>query len=212
MVLVRRHFLRLAAAMVGGTAVSRFAWAQAYPTRPVRLIAGYPPGGGADIVARVIGQWLSERLGQPFVIENRPGANTNIATEAVVRTVADGYTLLLVTTANAINSTIYDRLNFNFIRDIAPVAGVIRVPNVMNVHPMIPAQTIPEFIAYAKSNPGKVNFASGGNGGGSHVIGEMFKAIAGIDMVHVPYRGDAPALTDVIGGQVQVSFATVPVS
>jgi tripartite-type tricarboxylate transporter receptor subunit TctC len=212
MVLVRRQFLHLAAAIAGGSAISRFAWAQAYPTRPVRLIAGYPPGGGADIVARVIGQWLSERLGQPFVIENRPGANTNIATEAVVRTAANGYTLLLVTTANAINSTIYEKLNFNFVRDIAPVAGIMRVPNVMNLNPMIPAHTIPEFIAYAKSNPGKVNFASGGNGGGSHVIGEMFKAMAGIEMVHVPYRGDAAALTDVIGGQVQLSFATVPVS
>jgi tripartite-type tricarboxylate transporter receptor subunit TctC len=193
-------------------AVSRVARAQTYPSRPVRVIAGYPPGGGADIVARLIGQWLSERLGQPFVIENRPGANTNIATEAVVRAPADGYTLLLITLANAINASLYDKLNFKFMRDIAPIAGIIRVPNVMNVNPTVPAKTVPEFIAYAKVNAGKVNFASGGNGGGSHVIGELFKAMAGVDIMHVPYRGDAPALTDLIAGQVQVAFPTVPVS
>src|SRR5258705_6735806 len=177
-------------------AVSNVARAQMYPSRPVRLIAGYPPGGGADIVARLMGQWLSERLGQPFVIENRPGANTNTATDTVVRAIPDGYTLLLITTANAINATLYDKLNFNFIRDIAPIGGVMRVPNVMQVNPMISAKTVPEFIAYAQANPGKVNFASGGNGGGSHIIGELFKTMASGDMVHGPYRGDAPALPD----------------
>jgi tripartite-type tricarboxylate transporter receptor subunit TctC len=211
MKLRRRQFLRLAVS-TAALAVSRVARAQTYPSRPVRVIAGYPPGGGADIVARLIGQWLSERLGQPFVIENRPGANTNIATEAVVRAPADGYTLLLITLANAINASLYDKLNFKFMRDIAPIAGIIRVPNVMNVNPTVPAKTVPEFIAYAKVNVGKVNFASGGNGGGSHVIGELFKAMAGVDIMHVPYRGDAPALTDLIAGQVQVAFPTVPVS
>jgi tripartite-type tricarboxylate transporter receptor subunit TctC len=211
MKLRRRQFLRLAVS-TAALAVSRVARAQTYPSRPVRVIAGYPPGGGADIVARLIGQWLSERLGQPFVIENRPGANTNIATEAVVRAPADGYTLLLITLANAINASLYDKLNFKFMRDIAPIAGIIRVPNVMNVNPTVPAKTVPEFIAYAKVNAGKVNFASGGNGGGSHVIGELFKAMAGVDIMHVPYRGDAPALTDLIAGQVQVAFPTVPVS
>src|SRR5262245_1423742 len=208
----RRQFLRLAAGVAALPAISRVALAQTYPLRPVRLIAGYPPGGGADIVARLIGQWLSERLRQPFVIENRPGANTNIATEAVVRAPADGYTLLLITLANAINATFYEKLSFSFIRDMTPIAGIMRVPKVMAVNAVVAARTVPEFIAYTRANPGKVNFASGGNGGGSHVIGELFKAMAGIDMVHVPYRGDAPALTDLIGGQVQLSFPTVPVS
>ena len=212
MKLLRRRFVQLAAGAVVLPAITRIAWAQAYPSRQVRLIVGYPPGGGADIAGRLIGQWLSERLGQPFVIENRPGANTNIATDAVVRAPPDGHTLFLITTANAVNATLYDKLNFNFIRDIAPIGGVMRVPNVMQVNQMIPAKTVPEFIAYAQANPGKVNFASGGNGGGSHVIGELFKTMAGVDMVHVPYRGDAPALTDLIGGQVQVAFPTVPVS
>src|SRR5712671_207993 len=212
MKLLRRRFVQLAAGAVVLPAITRIAWAQAYPSRQVRLIVGYPPGGGADIVARLMGQRLSERLGQPFVIENRPGANTNIATEAVVHAPPDGHTLFLITTANAVNATLYDKLNFNFIRDIAPIAGVMRVPNVMEVNPTFPAKSIPEFIAYAKDNPGKVNFASGGNGGGSHVIGELFKAMAGIDIVHVSYRGDAPALTDLIGGQVHVAFPTVPVS
>ena len=174
--------------------------------------SAFAPGGGADIIARLIGQWLSERLGQPFIIENRPGAGSNIATEAVVHAPADGYTLLLVSPANAINATLYDKLNFNFIRDIAPVAGIIRVPNVMVVNPSVPAKTVPEFIAYAKANPGKLNMASAGIGTAPHVAGELFKMMAGVDMVHVPYRGDGPALTDLIGGQVQVMFAAMPSS
>src|SRR5262245_6539090 len=198
----RRQFLHLAAGAAALPALSRIAWAQTYPARPVRIIVGFPAGGGADIVARLIGQWLSERLGQSFVIENRPGAGSNIATEAVVRALPDGYTLLLVHASNAINTTLYDKLNFNFIRDIAPVAGIMVVPNVMLVHPSVPAKTVPEFIAYAKSNPGKINLASGGIGGPSHVAGELFKMMAGIDLVHVPYRGGGPALTDLLGGQV----------
>ena len=190
--------------------MSRIARAQAYPSRPVRIIVGFAAGGSADIIARLIGQWLSERLGQPFVIENRPGAGSNIATEAVVQAPPDGYTLLLVTSANAINATLYDKLNFNFIRDIAPVASIIRVPNVMEVNPSVPAKTVPEFIAYAKANPGKINMASAGNGSSPHVAGELFKMMTGVDMVHVPYRGAAPALTDLLGGQVQVFFGTMP--
>jgi tripartite-type tricarboxylate transporter receptor subunit TctC len=186
--------------------------AQAYPTRPVRLMIGYPPGGSADITARLLGQWLSERLGQPFVIESRPGASTNIATEAVVHAPPDGYTLLLVAPANAINATLYEKLNFNFIRDIVPVAGIIRFPNVMVVNPSVPAKTVPEFIAYAKANPGKLNMASSGNGSTIHVSGELFKMMTGVNMVHVPYRGGAPALTDMISGQVQVMFDNVPTS
>jgi tripartite-type tricarboxylate transporter receptor subunit TctC len=173
---------------------------------------GFPPGGGTDIIARLIGQWLSERLGQQLVIENRPGAGSNIATEGVVRAAADGYTLLLVSAAHAINATLYDRLNYNFLRDIAPVAGVIRVPNLMEVNPSLPPKSVPEFIAYAKANPGKVNYASGGNGTAQHLAGELFKTMTGVDMVHVPYRGDAPALTDLIGGQVQVMFGNMPSS
>jgi len=188
------------------------ATAQTYPTRPVRLIIGYPPGGSADITARLLGQWLSERLGQPFVIESRPGASTNIATEAVVRAPPDGYTLLLVAPANAINATLYEKLNFNFISDIAPVAGVIRFPNVMVVNPLVPAKTVPEFIAYAKANPGRLNMASSGNGSTIHVSGELFKMMTGVNMIHVPYRGGAPALTDMISGQVQVMFDNVPTS
>src|SRR5262249_54436696 len=206
----RRHFLHLAAGAPALPAISRVARAQAYPSRPVRLIAGFAPGGGVDIVARLIGQWLSERLGQQFIIENRPGAGTNIATEAVVQASADGYTLLLVNPANAINATLYEKLNFNFIRDVAPVAGIMVVPNVMVVHPSVPAKTVPEFIAYAKANLGKINMGSGGIGGPSHVAGELFKMMAGVDLVHVPYRGVAPALTDLIGGQVQVIFSTMP--
>jgi tripartite-type tricarboxylate transporter receptor subunit TctC len=173
---------------------------------------GFPPGGGTDITARLIGQWLSERLGQQFVIENRPGAGSNIATEGVARAAADGYTLLLVSAAHAINATLYDRLNYNFLRDIAPVAGVIRVPNLMEVNPSLPPKSVPEFIAYAKANQGKVNYASGGNGTAQHLAGELFKIMTGVDMVHVPYRGDAPALTDLIGGQVQVMFGNMPSS
>jgi len=203
----RRQFLQLSAG-AAALAVSRFAWAQAYPSRPVRLIVPFPPGGGAEISARLIGQWLSERLGQPFIIDNRPGAGTNIGTEAVVRASPDGHTLLLVNAANAINATLYDKLSFNFIRDIAPVAGIMRVPSVMVVHPSLPAKSVPELIAYAKANPGKLSMASGGIGSGSHVAGELFKMMAGVNMVHVPYRGVTPALTDLLGGQVQVMAAS----
>ena len=212
MKLPRRRFLYLAAAAAALPAVSRIASAQAYPTRPVRFIIGYPPGGSADITARLLGQWLSERLGQPFVIESRPGAGTNIATEAVVNAPPDGYTLLLVAPANAINATLYEKLNHNFIRDIAPVAGLIRFPNVIVVNPSVPAKTVPEFIAYAKANPGRLNMASSGNGSTIHVSGELFKMMTGVNMVHVPYRGGAPALTDMISGQVQVMFDNVPTS
>jgi tripartite-type tricarboxylate transporter receptor subunit TctC len=201
----RRQFLHLAAGAAALPAVSRFAWAQTYPARPVRLIVGVAPGSVPDIVARLIGQRL-EWLGQPFIIENRPGAGSSIATEAVVRAPADGHTLLLVSTAHAVNATLFDKLNYNFVRDIAPVAGIVRVPNIMEVHPSVPAKTFPEFIAYAKANPGKLSMASAGNGSIPHVAGELFKMMAGVDMVHVPYRGGAPALTDLLGGQVQVLF------
>jgi tripartite-type tricarboxylate transporter receptor subunit TctC len=192
--------------------VSRVARAQAYPARPVRLVVFFPPGGVGDILARMMGQWLSERLGQPFVIENRPGAGGNIGTEAVVRSSPDGSTLLWATSPNAINATFCDKLNYNFIRDIAPVAATIRVPNVMVVNPTLPANTVPEFITHAKANPGKLNMASGGNGVPSHVAGELFKMMAGIDMVHVPYQGSAPALTDLLAGQVHVMFDAMPSS
>src|SRR5262249_13689205 len=192
--------------------VSRFAFAQAYPSRPVRLIVPFAPAGGSDITARLIGQWLSERLAQQFIIENRPGAGSNIATEAVVRAAADGYTLLMAVSANAFNATLYAKLNFNFIRDIAPVAGIMVVPNVMMVHPSIPAKTIPELIAYAKANPGKINIASGTIGGPGHVSGELFKMMTGTDMPLVSYRGGGPALVDLLAGQVQVMFATMPPS
>jgi tripartite-type tricarboxylate transporter receptor subunit TctC len=208
MKLPRRKFLHLAAGVAALPAASRFACAQPYPTRPVRLIVPIAPGGAGDITARLIGQWLSERLGQQFVIDNRPGGGTNIGTEAVVRAPADGYTLLMVGGYNAINATLYDRLNFDFLRDIAPVAGITRVPNVMVVHPSVPATTVPQFIAYAKANPGKITMASGGIGSTPHISGELFKMMAGIDMVHVPYRGGGPALNDLLGGQVQVYFAT----
>jgi len=183
------------------------AWAQSagiYPTRPVRWIVGFSPGGLGDIVARPMGQWLSERFGQPFIIENRPGAAGNIATEAVVNAPADGYTLLLINPVNATSATFYDKINYNFIRDIAPVAGIIRAPLVIEVNPSIPAKTVPAFIAYAKANSGKVNYASTGNGSTNHIVGELFKMMTGVDMVHVPYRGSAPGLTDLLGGQVQV--------
>jgi tripartite-type tricarboxylate transporter receptor subunit TctC len=206
--LARRQFLHLAAGTAALPAMPRIARAQAYPTRPVRLIVGLPPGGGADTQARLMGQWLSERLGQPFIIENRPGAGTNIATEAVVRAPPDGYTLLLVLASNTINATLYEKLNFDFIRDIAPVAGISRVPNIMAVTPAVPAKTVPEFITYAKANPGKFNFASNGNGSTAHVAGALFNMMAGVDMVHVPYR--AGALTDLLSGQVQVMFDSVP--
>ena len=212
MKLARRRFLHLAAGAAALPTASRFAWAQAYPSRPVRLIIGYPPGGSADITARLTGQWLSERLGQPVVIESRPGAATNLATEAVVRASPDGYTLLLVAPANAINATLYDKLSFDFLRDIVPVAGIIRFPNVVVVNPSLPIKTIPELIAYAKANPGKLNMASSGNGSTIHMSGELFKMLTGINMVHVPYRGGAPALTDLIAGQVHVMFDNIPTS
>ena len=206
MKLPRRQFLHLAAGAGALPAVSGIARAQGYPTRPVRWVVGLAAGGGADILARLMGQWLSERLGQQFVIENRPGAGTNIATETVVRASPDGYTLLMVLPPNAVNATLYEKLNFDFIRDIAPVAGIIRTPLVMEVNPSLPAKTVPEFIAYAKANPGRISMASAGNGTSGHVAGELFKMMADIDMVHVPYRGGAPAITELLGGQVQVLF------
>jgi tripartite-type tricarboxylate transporter receptor subunit TctC len=207
MKLPRRQFLHLAAGTAALPAVSRIARAQTYPTRPVHVIVPYAAAGAADIVARLMGQWLSERLSQQFVIENRPGAAGNIGTEAVVRAAPDGYSLLLANTANAINATLYDKLNYDFIRDIVPVAAMMRVPNVMEVNPSVPATTVPEFIAYAKANPSKLNFASGGTGTVLHVAGELFNMMAGVNMVHVPYRGgEGPALIDLIGGQVQVMF------
>jgi tripartite-type tricarboxylate transporter receptor subunit TctC len=209
MKLPRRTFLCLAAGAAALPVVSRVARAQTYPTRPVRWVVAAGAGSTADIVVRLMGQWLSERLGQPFVVEHRPGAGANIGTEAVVRAPADGYTLLLVNPANAINATLYDKLNFNFIRDIAPVAGLIRGPFVMLVNPSFPANTVPEFIAYAKAHPGTINFASGGTGFASHLAGELFKAMTGVNMVHVPYRGQAPAMTDLLAGQVQVMFDPV---
>jgi tripartite-type tricarboxylate transporter receptor subunit TctC len=192
--------------------VSRIAWAQAYPTRPVRIIVATAPGGAPDILARLMGPWLSERLGQQFVIDNRPGGGGNIGTEAGVKATPDGYTLLQVSTAAAINATLYEKLNLNVVRDIAPVATITRQPMVMVVNPLFPAKTVPEFIAYAKANPGKINLGSGGNGTAGHLSGELFKMMAGINMVHVPYRGEAPALTDMLGGQVQAMFATMPAS
>jgi tripartite-type tricarboxylate transporter receptor subunit TctC len=212
MKLPRRRFLYLAAGAIALPAVSRIANARTYPTRPVRLIVGFSPGGGVDINARLIGQSLSERLGQQFVIENRPGAGSNIATEAVVNAAPDGYTLLMLSPPNAINATLYEKLNYNFIRDITQVAHVSRVPNVMEVPPSFAAKTVPEFIAYAKANPGKINYASSGTGGSDHMSGELFKMMAGVDMVHVPYRGTAPALTDLLGAQVQVMFGTMTAS
>jgi tripartite-type tricarboxylate transporter receptor subunit TctC len=208
----RRRFLCLAAGAAALPAVPRSVRAQSYPTKPVRLLVGFAAGGGNDIAARLISHWLSERLGQQFIVENRPGAGSNIATEAVVRAAADGYTLLLVAVSNATNATLYDNLSFNFIRDIAPVAGVMRVPNLVEVHPSVPAQTLPEFIAYAKANPGKINMGSGGSGGPVHMTGELFNMMAGLKMQHVPYRGEAPALNDLIGGQVDVVFGSVPAS
>jgi tripartite-type tricarboxylate transporter receptor subunit TctC len=202
----RRHFLHLAAGAAALPAASRFAWAQAYPTRSVRIIAANGPGSAPDILARLLGQWLSERLGQQFVTENRPGGGNTIGTEVVVRAPPDGYTLLLVDGTASINATLYEKLNYNFIRDIATVAGIVRLPNLMMVNPSVPAKTVPEFIAYAKANPGKINMASPGIATPGHVAGELFKMMTGIEMVHVPYRGGAPALTGLIGGQVQVMF------
>jgi tripartite-type tricarboxylate transporter receptor subunit TctC len=208
MKLPRRQFLHLAAGTAALPVVSRVARAQAYPTRPVRLIVPIAPAGASDITARLMGQWLSERLGQQFVIDNRPGGGGNVGTEAAVKAPPDGYTLLLVGGLNAVNATFYDKLNFNFIRDIAPVASIIRTPFVMVVNPSVPAKTVPEFIAYAKANPGKINYASAGSGTSTHLTGELFKMMAGVDMVHVPYRGGGPAFNDLLAGQVQVMFPT----
>jgi tripartite-type tricarboxylate transporter receptor subunit TctC len=213
MKLSRRNFLHLAAGAAALPAVSRIARAQAYPARPVRVIVPFAPAGTTDIAARLMGHWLSERLGQQFVIENRPGASTTIGTEAVVRAPADGYTLLLVTTSSAINTTLFEsKLNYNFLRDIVPIAGIFRVPNVMVVHPSVPAKTVPEFIAYAKANPGKINVESPGAGTSSHLAGELFKLMTGVDTVHIQYRGNGPALIDLLAGQVQVGFDTMPAS
>jgi tripartite-type tricarboxylate transporter receptor subunit TctC len=210
MKLHRRNFLRLAGGALAAPALPRPASALDYPARPVRIVAGFAAGGGVDITARLIGQWLAGRLGQSFVIENRPGAGGNIGTETVVNAAADGYTLLLATVPNAVNASLYEKLNFNFIRDTAPVAGIIRVPMVMLLNPSVPAKTVPEFIAYAKANPDKVNMASAGNGTAPHLAGELFKMMAGVNLVHIPYRGQGPALTDLLGGQVQLLFATTP--
>ena len=207
----RREFLTSIAGVAGLSALPHLASAQgAYPSRPVRIIAGFAAGGGVDITARLMGQWLNERLGQPFVTENRTGADGNIATEAVVNAAADGYTLLLATLPNAVNASLYPKLSFVFLRDIAPVAGVIRVPMVVLVHPAVPARSIPELIAYAKDNPGKINMASAGTGSAPHMAGELFNSMAGLDMLHVPYRGQGPALSDLLGGQVQILFAAAP--
>jgi tripartite-type tricarboxylate transporter receptor subunit TctC len=212
MKLLRRKFLHLAAGAAALQALSRTARAQAYPSRPVRIIVPFAPGGPTDILARLIGQSLSERLGQPFILDNRPGGGTNIGTEAVVRAPSDGYTLLMVSTSGAINATLYERLNFNFIRDILPVASISREPLVILVNSTVPARTVPEFIAYAKANPGKLSMASAGNGTGTHLVGELFKMMTGVSLVHVPYRGAAPALTDLLGGQVHVMFAPMTAS
>ncbi len=210
MKLARRHFLRLAVGAAVAPTFSRIARAQSYPARPVRIIVGFAAGGSTDVTGRLLAQWLSERLGHPFVMENRPGAGTNIGTEAVVHAPADGHTLLFVTPANAINATLYDKLNFNFIRDIVPVSGIMRVPNMMEVHPSFPAKTVAELIAYAKASPGKISHASAGIGSSSHLAGELFKVMTGVDLVHIPYRGNAPALTDLLAGQVQLGFDSLP--
>jgi tripartite-type tricarboxylate transporter receptor subunit TctC len=212
MKLPRRRFLHLTAGAAALPVASRLAWGQDYPSRPVRIIVGFAAGGAPDILARLIGQWLSERLGQQFVVENRPGAGSNIATEAVVHAAADGYTLLLASMGNAVNATLYDKLNYDFLRDIAPVAFISREPLGMEVHPSFPAKTVREFIAYAKASPGKINYASAGSGTSLHMAGELFKVMAGVDMVHVPYRASAPGLTDLLGGQVQMMFSPLPSS
>jgi tripartite-type tricarboxylate transporter receptor subunit TctC len=210
MKLPRRKFLHLAAGAAALPALPRIAWAQAYPSRPVRMIVPLPAGGSTDITARLVAQRLTDRLGQQFVVENRPGAGTNIGTEAVVRAKPDGYTFLIATGANTVGATLYENLNFNFINDIAPVAGLVRVPFVMDVNPSVPAKTVPEFIAYAKANPGRINMASAGIGTSPHMAGELFKMMAGVNLTHVPYRGGAPALTDLLGGQVQMMSGTIP--
>ena len=208
----RRHVLRLAAGAAALPVISRVAWAQAYPSRPVRLVVGFPAGGTTDIAARLIAQWLTDRLGQPFVVENRPGASTNIAVELVVRSPADGYTLYAATSTNAVNATFFDRLNFNFVRDLAMVGGIVRSPLVLEVNPAVPFNTVPALVAYAKANPGKISLASFGVGSTSHVAGELFKMMAGVNMTHVPYRGSTPLVTDLLGGQVQAAFDNLPAS
>jgi tripartite-type tricarboxylate transporter receptor subunit TctC len=210
MKLPRRQFLHLAAGAAALPAVSRFAWAQAYPTRPVRLVVGFPPGGATDVVARIMGQRLSERLGHPLVVENRPGGGSNVAAQAVINSPPDGHTLLVATGSNAVNATFYESLPFNFVRDIEPVAGMVRYPLILVVNPTLPAKTVAEFIAYAKTDAGKISMASFGTGTSSHLSWELFKTMTGINLVHVPYRGEAPALTDIIGGQVQAMFCTPP--
>jgi tripartite-type tricarboxylate transporter receptor subunit TctC len=212
MKLPRRNFLHLVAGAAALPVVSRIAWAQTYPTRPVRIVVPFAPGGVNDITARLIGQWLSERLGQQFIIENRPGGGGNIGIEAVVRSPADGYTLLVVGTTAAINATLFEKLSYNFIRDIAPVASIVRVPHVMQVNPSLPVATVPEFIAHAKANPGKISMGSGGNGSPAHVTGELFKMMTGVNLTHVPYRGAGPAITDLLGGQIQVTFTDMAAS
>jgi tripartite-type tricarboxylate transporter receptor subunit TctC len=210
MKLPRRQFLKMAAGAAAFPTFSRMGWADDYPTRPVRIVVPFAPGGTADILARLLGQWLQERLGRPFLVENRPGAGTNTGTEAVVRAPADGYTLLFITPPNVVNVTLYGKLNFDFLRDITPIGSISTTVGVVVVNPQFPAKTIPEFIAYGKANPGKLSMATQGNGGLAHIYGEMFKQMAGIDMVPVAYRGEGPALSDLIGGQVQVMFATLP--
>jgi tripartite-type tricarboxylate transporter receptor subunit TctC len=208
----RRQYLHLAAGFAGLSVFARKASAQVYPARPVRIIVGFAPGGAADITARLMAQWLTDQLGQQFIVENRPGAGTNIGTEAVINSAPDGYTLLLVSVANTVNATLYEKLNFDFLHDIVPVAGLVRGPLVMDLALSVPAKTVPDFIAYAKANPGKINMASAGNGTPSHMAGELFKLSTGLDLVHVPYRGAAPALTDVLAGQVQLLFDNLPTS
>jgi tripartite-type tricarboxylate transporter receptor subunit TctC len=208
----RREFVHLSGIAAAAFAAPWVARAEAYPTRPVHVVAGFSAGGGVDTIARLMGQWLSERFGQQFIIVNRPGAGSNIAAESVVKAIPDGYTLLQLNIANAINTTLYEKLNFDVVRDIVPVAGIIRVPLVMVINPSFPTKTVPEFIAYAKANPGKINMASAGNGSPQHIAGEQFKMMAGVNLTHVPYRGNAPALTDLIGGQVQIMFDTTPAS
>ena len=210
--LARRQFLLLAARAAALAAIPKISWAQSYPTQPIRILVGFAAGGNFDIIARLLGQWLSAQLHQPVIVENRPGASSNIATEAVIRAPADGYTLLLGGTVNAMNATLYDKLGFNFIRDVAPVAGVVRFPNVMTVRESFPSKSVAEFIAYAKANPGDVNHGSSGNGTTQHLAGELFKMMTGVNFMHVPYRGAAPAIADLLGGQVQVLFEPMPAS